>query len=56
MVFVNMDSDGSVLVARAYGREPGQTWWDCDVTAADCAEFAQTNIQSGDPGFIGNDM
>ena len=55
-VFVNMDSDGSVLVARAYGREPGQTWWDCDVTTADCEELAHTDIQSGDPGFIGNDM
>ena len=56
MVFVNMDSDGSVLVARAYGREPGQTWWDCDVTTSDCEELAHTNIESGDPGFIGNDM
>ena len=55
-VFVNMDSDGSVLVARAYGHEPGQTWWDCDVTTADCEELAHTDIQSGDPGFIGNDM
>ena len=56
VVFVNMDSDGSVLVARAYGRTPGQTWWDCDTTSRACTEFDRSDITSGDPGFIGNDM
>jgi len=52
--FVNMDSDGSVLVARMLNS--GETWFDCDVESEVCTEFDRSNIQSGDPGFIGNDM
>ena len=52
--FVNMDSDGSVMVARA--TNSGQTWFDCDITTRECSEFDRSKIQSGDPGFIGNDM
>jgi hypothetical protein len=54
-VFVNMDSDGSVLAARS--QDPGgETWWDCNLTSTECTQFARSDIQSGDPGFIGNDM
>jgi hypothetical protein len=52
--FVNLDSDGTVLVARA--TNAGETWWDCDPASRACTEFARSRIRSGDPGFIGNDM
>jgi len=54
VVFVNTDTDGSVLVARM-GRS-GETWFDCEVPSGRCREFDRSLIQSGDPGFIGNDM
>lgn len=52
--FVNLDSDGSVLVAVMAGA--GTTYYDCDVSTRGCEQFAQLGNGSGDPIFLGNDM
>lgn len=52
--FVNLDSDGSVMVAVMSGRDI--TWFDCLTTDGSCEQFARTSSRSGDPTFLGNDM
>lgn len=52
--FVNLDSDGSVLVAVMTNNST--TYYDCDVSTRACEEFAQLGPAAGDPIFLGNDM
>jgi hypothetical protein len=55
-VFVAMDSDGSILVARGnYDGSPRQTYYDCEVPSGACTQIGTTDFQSGDPMFIGVD-
>ena len=53
--FVNLDSDGSVLVAVAQGAEP-QRYFDCEVSSGTCTPIGTLDRTSGDPIFLGNDM
>lgn len=53
--FVNLDSDGSVLVAVMTSERV--VYHDCDTTTAVCEEFDRVGGRSlGDPSFLGNDM
>jgi hypothetical protein len=53
--FVNLDSDGSILVAVAQGAEP-QRYFDCEVPSGACTPIGTLERTSGDPIFLGNDM
>jgi len=48
--FVNLDSDGSVLVARSDGDT--DVFWDCAL-AGTCEELTQLEALDGDPTFLG---
>jgi len=50
--FVNLDSDGSVLVAVAPGAEP-QRYFDCEVPSGTCTPIGTLDRTSGDPIFLG---
>ncbi len=52
--FVNLDSDGSVMVAIMTNEST--TYYDCDTSTRACEEFAQLGKGAGDPIFLGNDM
>lgn len=52
--FVNLDSDGSVLVAVT-SRGP-QRYFDCEVPSGKCTSIGTLKGTSGDPIFLGNDM
>jgi hypothetical protein len=52
--FVNLDSDGSVLVAVMTSERV--VHHDCDTATAVCEEFDRVGPGSGDPVFLGNDM
>jgi len=51
-VFLNLDSDGSILVARA--EADTDVFWDCQVTG-ECLELGRLEGAKGDPVFIGSD-
>lgn len=51
--FVNLDSDGSVLVAVM--TRAGNTYYDCELTGA-CEVIGTLGRGAGDPVFLGNDM
>ncbi|HEX6150966.1 hypothetical protein [Nocardioides sp.] len=53
--FVNLDSDGSVLVAVTSGGGP-QRYFDCEVPSGECTPIGTLKGTSGDPIFLGNDM
>jgi hypothetical protein len=53
--FVNLDSDGSVLVAVSSASGP-QRYFDCDVPSGECTPIGTLEGTSGDPIFLGNDM
>ena len=53
--FVNLDSDGSVLVAVSSAKGP-QRYFDCEVPAGECTPIGTLEGTSGDPIFLGNDM
>lgn len=53
--FVNLDSDGSVLVAVSSASGP-QRYFDCEVTSGACTPIGTLKGTSGDPIFLGNDM
>ena len=50
--FVNLDSDGSVLVAVAPGAKP-QRYFDCEVPSGACTPIGTLDRTSGDPIFLG---
>lgn len=52
--FVNLDSDGSVLVAMMTNEHT--TYYDCDTTSLACDQYARLGPGAGDPIFLGNDM
>jgi len=53
--FLNLDSDGSVLVAVSSARGP-QRYFDCEVPSGSCEAIGTLERTSGDPIFLGNDM
>ncbi|MGH3345556.1 MAG: hypothetical protein ACRDO4_01125, partial [Nocardioides sp.] len=52
--FVNLDSDGSILIAVASGAEP-QRYFDFEVPSGTCTPIGTLRRTSGDPIFLGND-
>jgi len=50
-VFLNLDSDGSILVARS--EADVDVFWDCQVTG-ECLELGRLEGAEGDPVFIGS--
>ncbi len=55
LVFVTVDTDGSVLVASG-ARYPEFTIYDCEVPSGSCTELTRHRFVGGDPMFLGNDM
>jgi hypothetical protein len=55
LAFWAIDSDGSVLVARADGDYPHYLVYDCEVPSGACEELGPLVTTSGDPEFIGVD-
>jgi hypothetical protein len=52
-VSLNLDSDGSVLVAQGEGDT--EVFWDCGTDGVTCTEFARLDGLDGESAFIGNE-
>ena len=52
-VSLNLDSDGSVLVAQGEGG--ADVFWDCGTDWVTCAEFARFDGLDGGSAFIGDE-